>query len=292
MRGHKGLLFIFLPAVVLAVFASFHQPTLPIFLLRGGENGAEAFHIAYSLDHRDPLVSALKLDAKQRKEARDILDRGDSAALAHFAKDLGSFRVVMGTTAEEGWPACLGGGWRALRGSDPAASFDNLTWPDRLYLSFKGRVPPPAPFTEGGDAAAEPPVIPSAKVSTPAVTAAEPPAAAGSLRVEILNGCGIKGAADWVAGRVKGPAILVVGTDNADNFRYPKTIVRSSAGIPVALEEALGRLGLSRSSVEETVTLTSTASEKSGPSVPVDVIVIVGKDFPKLKRLPRERNRH
>jgi len=109
------------------------------------------------------------------------------------------------------------------------------------------------------------------------------------LRVEIQNGCGIKGAADWVARRLKGPGILITETGNADNFHYAKTAVKSSAGLPVALEDAVERLGLSKEAVEEVPSLSGLALLNPDPSLPVDVIVIIGRDFQKLKERVRER---
>jgi hypothetical protein len=91
--------------------------------------------------------------------------------------------------------------------------------------------------------------------------------------VEILNGCGITGAADWAAKRLQGGAITIVNIENADHFRYSKTIVRSSVGVPAALKEALARLGLPEKAV--------TASP--APSPGRDVTVIVGKDYLNLK---------
>lgn len=291
MKGPKGLLSIMILVLVVVAFSLLRPPALSVFLLKGGDAGVEAFHAEFYLYRQDPLLTPFHLTTKQKKEAAAILGRSDEAGLVAFAKDLGASPIVIGFTAEEGWPSFLGGGLKALRKGEAFGTFDNLTWADRLYLSFHGRVPPPAPFVASeaptGDLST---LLPPSKEATPPVAGA--PLKTGTLRVEILNGCGIKGAADWVARRVKGPGILIVGTDNADNFRYAQTVVKTSAGMPVALEEALGRLGLSKSSVEEAVSLSSTASEKSGPSSPVDIIVIVGRDFQKLKGLARERNRH
>ncbi|HVM32404.1 MAG TPA: LytR C-terminal domain-containing protein, partial [bacterium] len=97
-------------------------------------------------------------------------------------------------------------------------------------------------------------------------------------RVKILNGCGITNAADWAAGRLKGPGVSITAVGNADGFNYPKTLIQSSIGTPVALEEAVERLGLRPDQVESLA-----AAEDA------DVVVIVGRDYLNLRGKKRER---
>jgi hypothetical protein len=167
----------------------------------------------------------------------------------------------------------FGGGWPALFRARPEGTFDGLGWGERAYWAlFSAPVPTP-PFLT-----AEIEIEDRTAVPGPAATPASPRESA--VRMEILNGCGIKGAADWVARRIRGPGIQITRTENADHFRYPKTLVRSSAGVPVALEEALSRLGLTEAVVEE----------GAGLAGGVDAVLIVGRDFPKLKERARAGN--
>jgi hypothetical protein len=228
-------------------------------------------------------VSAVSLAPGSQKEALAILAQTDLKHLEEFAKNYGGFSVVMGIpTNEEGWPGFLGGGFKGLFNPGEQVVFDNLQWTDRIYLSFAILPPPPAPFKT------DLPVVPTPSSSTPNNSGVpiqltlNPAPTPSVVRVEILNGCGITNAADWVARRMKGPGIIITATGNADNFHYPKTIIQTAAGLPVALEEALDRLGLSKDSLQETTGLSSS----------VDVVVIIGKDFPKLRERNRERNRH
>jgi hypothetical protein len=275
---------IFLAALFL-FFASFSLGSRPLtlFILKGMGTSVEAFKINGFLNGQEPKVEAVALSTEQKKQGGGILDEKNRPALESFAKSFGSYGAVIGMpTMEEGWPDYLGNGLKWMLEGLPQNNFDDLQWTDRVYLAFALKVPPPEPFaapdlsggqTVGNHPAATPP--PASGTPTPAVLE-------GPVRVEILNGCGITNAADWAARRMKGPGITIVGSGNADNFQYPKTIVRTSAGIPVALEEALGRLGISKDSVEET----------ASPDASADAVVIVGKDFPKLKGRRHVRNHH
>lgn len=83
-----------------------------------------------------------------------------------------------------------------------------------------------------------------------------------------------------MAGRLKGPGIVISEVTNADQFHYRKTLIQSSIGVPVALEEALERLGVSQADVDVTG-----ASEADA-----DVVVTVGKDYLNLRGKARERS--
>jgi hypothetical protein len=118
-------------------------------------------------------------------------------------------------------------------------------------------------------------------VSTPAVVPTPQPFN-GEVRLEILNGCGITNAADWVARRVQGSGLTVTGTTNADNFHYSHTVLQTAVGVPVALEEVLDRLGLTKDDVQEVPSL----------AAPNDAVLIVGKDYRKLRERYRDRLHH
>lgn len=243
----------------------------------------EAFKIEAPLNRQDPIVEPIRLNSVQKKEGEEILGLKDGNRLYTFSKNFGAFPTVIGMpVTEEEWPGFMGGGIKGFFSGGLPGIFDNLQWADRLYFSLTMKVPPPAPFLSEGNTAASSPVstVNFSVASSPTKT--NPVPTPSVVRVEILNGCGITNAADWVARRMKGPGIIVSDTGNADNFHYSKTIVRTTAGIPIALEEAAGRLGLSKDSIEEI----------SIPTSSVDAIVIVGKDFPKLKENLHDRDRH
>ena len=277
------VLFFLLPIPVLwALFPPLGRHPVSFFVLRGSAGQVEAFHITSPLNGTDPSVQTIRLDASQQKEGGAILAQGDIQHLQAFAKGLGPASAVIGIpSTEEKWPGYLGGG---LRGWEENGNglFDNLQWSDRLYLAFGMKSPPPAPFFSQAAPAAPAAAAPAGVSNTAPATALATPAASSLVRVEILNGCGITNAADWVARRVKGPGIIITDTGNADNFDYGKTLIRTSAGTPVALQDAADRLGLSPDSIEET----------DHPVPGVDAVVVVGKDFPKLRRHWSGRIRH
>ncbi len=256
---------------------------LALFVLRGQGNAIEAFKITAGLNGSEPGVEAIALSAEQKKQGGTLLEQRNPADLEIFSKAFGSYGAVIGMPgAEEGWPDYLGNGVKWIQEGMAQDLFDNLQWTDRVYLAFALKVPPSAPFpaaesASGPNLANHPDASAAAEAATPV-----PDNHTGVVRVEILNGCGITNAADWAARRMKGPGIAIVGSGNAENFQYPKTLIQTSGGVPVALEEALGRLGLSKDAVEEIST----------PNPNMDVVVIVGKDFPKLRGRKHDRNHH
>jgi hypothetical protein len=281
----KLFLFLIFAGLLTAVRYHLRQNPVPFFALRGTGTAVEAFRLDFSLDRHDYLVRSLGLNLSQKKEGGEILKTRDSQRLAVFSKSFGKFGAVIGApTEEEGWPDYLGGGIKALYGGHPDEWFDNLGWGDRFYLALFTHAPPTPPFVPS-DIQVEDltKISASSQITppepTPTQVAVSP---TGVLRVEILNGCGITGAADWMARRFQGPGITVTGTGNADHFHYSGTVVRSSAGIPIALEEALTRSNLTKAAV----------TESTEPNASADVIVIVGKDFVKLKERSRERRHH
>lgn len=284
MKKNKALLFFFpILFVLAALYPALTRHALSFFVLKGAGSQVEAFKITAPLNGRDVLVDAIVLSPAQKKEGGEVLAQRDSQGLMALAKECGAYPAVIGIpVTQEGWPGFLGGGFKGFLADNVSNVFDNLQWTDRLYLSVSMKVPPPAPFSSaGGNEITLPSVTPGVSITPPSSTP-NPAPTPGVVRVEILNGCGITNAADWVARRVKGPGIIITDTGNADNFHYPKTIVRSCAGTPVALEEAIERLGLSKDAVQEIPSLSSS----------VDVVVIVGKDYRKLREQFRERNRH
>lgn len=284
MQNKKTTFLLLLVILALAaLYPSLSRHPIHLFVLKSAEETVEAFKLSVPLNGREVTVEAVPLNPSQKKAGGEILAQKDGQRLVIFAKDFGVFPAVIGIgTAQEGWPGFLGGGFKGLFTDTLPGCFDNLQWTDRLYLTLYTKVPPPAPYSAGtGNEAVIPATTPVPFTIHASVTT-NPVPTPGVVRVEILNGCGITNAADWVARRVKGSGITITDTGNADNFRYTKTIVRSCAGTPVALEEAVERLGLPKEAVEEIPSLSSS----------VDVVIIVGKDYRKLREQFRERNRH
>jgi hypothetical protein len=260
--------------VALGLWALRAQKPVAFFVLRDVE-APEAFRVEVTLGSGESHVAAIALTRDQRRSAMDVLKDRDNEKLERFAKDLGDFHAVVGLTGTEGaWPSFWGAG--PVFAAD--AEFDNLTWADRAYLSMGTRPTSPAP---GMAPIAEKPTptepkhspTPMATAPTAATTASAATAAA-PLLVEIRNGCGITGAAEWVSRRLKAVDAKVVATGNADNFRYPQTLVRTNVTSAPALDAILDRLGLDRSKVSSL-----------DPAVPgVDVVIVVGRDIRKLKK--------
>ena len=283
MKNRKFIFFLPLIFVLAATYPALTRHPLCFFVLKGAEGQVEAFKVSAPLNARDVAVEAVTLSPAQKKEGADILAQRDTQRLAALAKESGTYPAVIGVPSpQEGWPGYLGGGLRGFWTDNGSGIFDSLQWTDRLYLSISMKLPPPAPFVPGNGIEIVLPVSTPNALSVHTSATPNPAPTPGVLRVEILNGCGITNAADWAARRIKGPGIFITDTGNADNFRYPKTIVRSCAGTPVALEDAVERLGLPKDSVQEIPSLSSS----------VDVVVIVGRDYRKLREQFRERNRH
>jgi hypothetical protein len=249
-----------------------HRP-LPVFVLKGGAEAPEAYKILFSMGGGETTVEPLKLTADQKKKAAGILRRADAAGLGELAREAAHVEMAVGLPESAApWPWYFGGGLKSLKNREAVRVFDNLGILDRWYFVFALKTPtstPPAALELNLDLAAPTPATPIRGTPEPSMA----PVSQGALRVEILNGCGITGAADWAAKRLRGGGITIVNIENADNFRYSKTVVRSSVGMPAALKEALSRLGLPEKIV----------AAAPAPAPGRDVTVIVGKDYLNLR---------
>jgi hypothetical protein len=186
---------------------------------------------------------------------------------------MGDFRFTSVLRSDaEAWPWYLGGP------DDLDDSVSNLAGVDKWFLSlFAGPVPPPAyesaarepdpPIREAGPPPTDPSLPPPGR---PTPTQAPEPVPA--VKVEILNDCGIKGAADGIARALERPGIDIVFVGNTPRYRYRSTRVQSSVGVPVVLQEILERMGFSEASVERVP-----AGRRKA-----DVTVIVGRDYRKV----------
>ncbi len=276
-------------------FQALSQRPLKALVLRlstgiGGKNQAdssqlEAFEVSFPLVRGDAQVQSFHIPSQFQGPLKEAILQKSEDSLASLVKSIGPWAFGVGTSAPgDNWPWYFGGGWKGLSSASSEPLVDNLPVWDRLYFCFALPVPPPPPFANAVplEDLTTRPSIASTPTTLLAVMPPTPFPFKGEVRLEIRNGCGIKNAADWVARRAKGPGITVTGTGNADNFKYEQTLLQTSVGVPVALEEVLYRLGLTQDSVQEVASL----------APPNDAVLIIGKDYRKLKERRRDRLHH
>ena len=252
---------------------------LGVTVFRGGDR-APVYLVHLNLGRQESDSVPADLTASQRREEAGAILAGDRTALAELARTLGTQGRFAAAPGEDGdWPWYFGGGFRALPGGHPNGSWlDGFTPIERFTLAFLAKPPPPPPWTGTNaskvaeQAALQPGVTPVTAASpvplgTPGLTPPVP------LQVEIRNGCGITNAADVVARAVQEAGMVVVKVGNAPNFKFRKTVVDSSVGVPVALEDLLGKMGLDNGAVREA----------EHPVSGVDVVITVGRDYRKLR---------
>ena len=102
-----------------------------------------------------------------------------------------------------------------------------------------------------------------------------------NIKVEVLNGCGIKGIAARTADFLRTHQVDVVRYDNADRYDYPNTVIISRNENVESLKAVSRSFGIAMN--DETHILIV-----PDESLGVDVTVILGKDiydFPKLSSL-------
>ena len=102
-----------------------------------------------------------------------------------------------------------------------------------------------------------------------------------NIKVEVLNGCGIKGIAARTADFLRTHQVDVVRSDNADRYDYPNTVIISRNENVESLKAVSRSFGISMN--DETHILIV-----PDESLGVDVTVILGKDiydFPELSSL-------
>jgi hypothetical protein len=282
-KGHSlkafRWLWVFLVLILMITFMSykaFSNNPLTVFLLLGTGDSIEAFNVQLFFSGIKGQVKNVDLTPSQKKEASTILNEKDLSGLIQLSHEVDGGKIVVGIIDMNGnWPWFLRdscNGWFFPRNEN---YFDNLCQVDRIYLNLTTEMPPMPLFQETNsqnNKLVQNPVL----VLTPTSASSLPlpkNSKDGLVYVEILNGCGITNAADWAARRLKGQGIIISGIANADNFNHRKTIVRSSIGCPVALEDALERMGFFKKNVEESGIFPGG----------VDVIIILGKDYLSLR---------
>jgi len=95
-----------------------------------------------------------------------------------------------------------------------------------------------------------------------------------SIRLQVLNGCGVKGLAKIVSPALRAKGFDVRETRNAGSFRYANTLVMDRVGRPELAQAVADSLGLDRSRV---------STEIARNLVDIDVTLIVGADYESLR---------
>lgn len=101
------------------------------------------------------------------------------------------------------------------------------------------------------------------------------------IKVEVLNGCGIKGIAALTADFLRSNQVDVVRSDNADHYDYPNTVIISRNENFESLKAVSKSFGISFNDEKHILIVPD-------ESLGVDVTVILGKDihdFPELSIL-------
>jgi hypothetical protein len=247
-----------------------NQTPVRFFVLKFQANKAEAFQIDVYLNKPLSVVTPLYLSGSQTVEGDRAISSKNIYQIKALASALGSFEFVIGvSTAEQ----TIDSFWNDFLNCPPATcSFDNLDSLDRLYLSLTA---PRKLIASTSDRTA----VNSVEISTPAVVAptsvvlVKNAGTDPTVRVEILNGCGIKGAANWVLSRIASPTLSAKNGGNALNFNYVNSVLLLSGSDFLNLKKVLADLGFSK------------LSQIRSNTIPAgyDAVFIVGKDFRMIK---------
>jgi hypothetical protein len=269
MKSKKTTILISL-VVITACAVSIHFLNLtPVtfFVLQNKSGEIKAYQVEVFFAGHPVEVTPIALSSRQTSEANKIAEDRDLSELKDWSKSFGGFNFVADVLGDDDFAST----WNRLFETSNH-SLSDLTVLDKIYLSSITNY---KISTAGGNqtvVSSKPLEVPTKTVS--AAIALKTPVLDPIVRVEILNGCGIKGAADRVAGRVKNDRIEVKNGGNAANFAYVNTQVMTASGeVPAGLIKALTQIGFA-----------NIKGVKTGDiSKDYDVVLIVGKDFRKLK---------
>jgi hypothetical protein len=272
MKNKKVFFFVLLISFGLSSisYICLEQRPVRFFVLKAEANRAQAFQIEVYLNRRLSTLVSLPLNRLQELKAVQILSSKNIFKLESLATSLGSFDFVLGTSQSD---PDMNVFWNDfLTGQPLADSFSNLNKTDKLYFELVAKQELTAQISEE--------TSPNAVITLPIVTItptmmaqAKMETAKPIVRVEILNGCGIKGAADWVVSRVAGPTIKAKNGGNAVNFNYVDSQLLYSVTASPDLIKTLIALGFLK------------LSQISSKILPAgyDAVLIVGKDFRSIK---------
>ncbi len=271
MKIKKMTVFILLFTVVLASVSShfLNQTPLTFFVLKNETAGIKAYQVNGYFAVKETDFEELSLSPRQVLDGEKVATDKNLVDLKQWSKSFGRFDFVVGL-----WNPDIDfvSDWNEFFNSTNNDAVSDLSRLDKRYLALLMK--PKLSNGTSNEPVQIKPVKPLATVEPTSVISTKTPTIEPIVRVEILNGCGIKGAADRMAGRITSDRITVKNGGNAVNFAYVHTQVLSATGdVPASLTKALSRLGL--------------ADIKGVKSVDVpkdyDVVLIVGKDFRKLK---------
>jgi len=93
-----------------------------------------------------------------------------------------------------------------------------------------------------------------------------------NIKVEVLNGCGLKGIAARTAEFLRDNHVDVVRSDNADHYDYPNTVIISRNENVESLKAVSKSFGVT---LDDKTHIMTDPDESLG----VDVTVIIGKDI-------------
>jgi len=272
MKNKKTFFSIFLTAIVLSIvsFTYLDQRPVRFFVLKVHANRVEAFRIDVYLNRRLSALTALSLNNSQQFKSAQILSAENLYQLQSLASSFGTFDFVIGSgQSDQG----IDSFWNNFLSREPSTGdFDNLNKTDRFYFKFKAERELSAQNSEEA-AINSIPVSTTVSIKPTVLVQAKKALSAPIVRVEILNGCGIKGASEWVASRVVSKTILAKNGGNAANFNYPDSQLLCSTAASPDLIKALTVLGFAQLSQISSKTL----------SAGYDAVLIVGKDFQTIK---------
>jgi hypothetical protein len=271
MKNKKVTVIILAVTLVLSLFSFnlLNRTPLAFFVLKNEVNTVRVYKVQVFLSRQIPIVESIALSPRQVQEADKIITDENLNELKTWSKSLGAFDFVLGfLKCDNDWVSC----WNNYFSSgDSNRLLSNLSPLDRIYLSLMAH---PTLSASPLENATVPPSVTSTPVSVPATPISSKTAVVETgIRVEVLNGCGIKGAAVWVVSRIKGKTITAVNGGNADHFTYAHSRLLSATAISPVLQSVLERAGFSH------LGMTLSSSIPNG----YDVVLIVGKDFRKIK---------
>jgi hypothetical protein len=107
----------------------------------------------------------------------------------------------------------------------------------------------------------------------PSPAAAENTIPQHALQLDVLNGCGAKGAASKVTGILRSSGFDVVEVKNYKTFGVPHTLVLDRVGDLSAAKRVARALGVSENNIIQQI----------NPDYFVNVSVIIGADYSSLK---------
>ena len=105
------------------------------------------------------------------------------------------------------------------------------------------------------------------------------------IKIEVLNGCGIKGLAAKTTNFFRSKKIDVVRSDNADRYNYPKTII-------IGRNENIKSLKAVAESFQISPNDTNHIKIDPDESLGVDVTVILGKDIKSFNEISNFFNKN